>query len=252
MLLITASSVLRASVSFSSRWVSSKSRAFSSATLMLRAACFPGGFFFCKFAISCPNSPFRCEHALPRPGFGTGSEFVDALTRLARFAVSDLEFDPAIQRVAQIVGTGSDKVFAKAHANRRQASFGIRRDDLDLGLDGDRSLRRQPVVELFRSRLAGVADDSEARPGGSDFARDEAQPHVVRAADLWVTQELQGPRTKQEFDRKAVGCEAKSDDFRERFFRIVGTPKLRIREVETVEDAQLLSLGPPCGRLVVA
>ena len=97
-----------------------------------------------------------------------------------------------------------------------------------------------------------MADDSEARPGRGDFAGDNAKPHVVGAADFRIRQKIHGARAEEELDRQAVGCKAKRDDFRERFFRVVGASKLRVGEVEPVEDAQLLPFGSRRGGLVVA
>ena len=133
-----------------------------------------------------------------------------------------------------------------------EAARGFRRLGLDLALDGDRSLQREPLVELLRSGVARVTDDGEATLRRRDFARDQAQPHVVRAADFRVRQELERAGTEQELDREAVGREAEGDDFRERFFGVVGTPELGVRKIEAVEDAQLLSFGTRRRRLVVA
>ena len=100
--------------------------------------------------------------------------------------------------------------------------------------------------------MACVTDYRKAGFGRRDFARDEAQPHVVRAADFRVGEEIQRAGTEQEFDRQTVGRQTEGDDFRECLFGLVGAPELGIGEIKTIEDAQLLPLGTSRGRLVVA
>jgi hypothetical protein len=58
-----------------------------------------------------------------------------------RLAVSNLEFDTPIQRVTQIIGAGSHKVFAESHAHRYQAACSLGCLGLDPALDCDGPLQ---------------------------------------------------------------------------------------------------------------
>src|ERR1700694_4229708 len=163
-----------------------------------------------------------------RPDRRASARWVRDACQAQDLAVSDLELDAPVQRVAKIVGAGSHKVLAEAAANRYQAAGSLGCLGLDPALDCDRSILRELVVVLLSSRVAGVTDDGETGFGSRDFARNQAQPHGVGAADLRIGQEIQRAGTEQEFDGKTVGRKTEGNDFRECFFSLVATPELAI------------------------
>ena len=87
---------------------------------------------------------------------------------------------------------------------------------------------------------------------GRAFAGDQANPHRVLAADLRIREELERPRAIEKLDGEAVGREPELHDLRERLFGVIGASQLRVDEIEAVEHAHLLTLGPRGGRFVIA